>query len=153
MQVSDHNCSLIINKRRKQMPINAFATGRIQGVLGTFVDAVNAFNDNDWDTYKNYLDQNVVAYNLSVIGYTLGRDNVVNYFRGISDPKDKLNLQFQPTPNITWFPSVYPQSVWGVALWTHKANGHVLVPINYEFQFYPGSFLLTSVWAQHLIGD
>jgi hypothetical protein len=43
------------------MPINVFATERIQGVLGTFVGAVNAFNDNDWDTYSQYLDENVVA--------------------------------------------------------------------------------------------
>jgi hypothetical protein len=136
------------------MAINAFATWRIQGVLGTFVEAVNAFNDNDWDTYRQYLDQNVVAYNLSVVGYTTGRDNVTNYFRGISDTKDKLSLQFQPTNDITWFPSVYPVGVRGCALWTHKANGHVKVHIRYEFLFYPGeSFLLTSIWAQHLVGD
>jgi hypothetical protein len=136
------------------MPVNSFATARIQGVLGTFVGALNAFNDNDWDTYKKYLDQNVVAYNLSVVGYTRGRDNVADYFRGISDPKNKLNLQFQPTNDITWFPSVFPLAVRGIALWTHQANGHVRVPINYEFQFYPGdSFLLTSIWATHLIGD
>jgi hypothetical protein len=136
------------------MTINAFAFGRIQGVLGTFVGAVNAFNDNDWDAYKKYLDQNVVAYNLSVFGYTIGRDNVADYFGSISDPNDKLSLQFEPTNNITWFPSVFPLSVWGVARWTHKASHHVQVPIRYEFQFSPGeSFLLTAVWAQHLIGD
>jgi hypothetical protein len=136
------------------MPINVFATERIQGVLGTFVGAVNAFNDNDWDTYSQYLDENVVAYNLSVVGYTTGRDNVTNYFRDISDHKDKLALQFQPTNDITWFPSVFPLAVRGVALWTHKASHHIRVSIKYEFQFSPGeSFLLTSVWAQHLIGD
>ena len=136
------------------MPIIGFATLRIQGVLGTFVNSVNAFNNNDWDKYKNYLDPNVVAYNLSVVGYTIGKDNVANYFSVISDPKNNLNLQFQPTNDITWFPSIYPLGVRGVALWTHKANGHVKVPIRYEFLFYPGeSFLLTSIWAQHLVGD
>jgi hypothetical protein len=130
-----------------------FATTRIQGVLGTFVGAVNAFNDNDWDAYKQYLDQNVVAYNLSVVGYTLGREAVVDYFKGITDPKDKLALQFQPTNDITWYPSVFPLAVRGVARWTHKASHHVRVRINYDFQFYPGSFLLTSIWATHLIGD
>jgi hypothetical protein len=135
------------------MPINVFATTRIQGVLGTFVGAVNAFNDNDWDAYKQYLDQNVVAYNLSVVGYTLGREAVVDYFKGITDPKDKLALQFQPTNDITWYPSVFPLAVRGVARWTHKASHHVRVRINYDFQFYPGSFLLTSIWATHLIGD
>jgi hypothetical protein len=136
------------------MTIKPFAAERIQGVLGTFVDATNAFNDNDWDAYKQYLDQNVVAYNLSVPGYTIGRDTVTNYFRDISDPKDKLALQFEPTNDITWFPSVFPLAVRGVARWTHKASHHERVPIRYEFQFSPGeSFLLTSVWAQHLIGD
>jgi hypothetical protein len=136
------------------MAIDVFASERIQGVLGTFVGAVNAFNDNDWDAYQQYLDQDVVAYNLSVIGYTRGRGRVTDYFRGISDPEDKLALQFHPTNNITWFPSVFPLSVRGVARWTHKANGHVRVRIKYEFQFSPGdSFLLTAVWAQHLIGD
>lgn len=135
------------------MAINAFATGRIEGVLGTFVGAVNAFNDNDWDAYRQYLDQNVVAYNLSVPGYTIGGDNVTNYFRNISDPKDILALQFEPTNDIVWFPSVFPLSVRGVARWTHKASHHVRVHIRYEFQFAPGSFLLTAVWAQHLIGD
>jgi len=136
------------------MKINPFASARIQGVLGTFVGAVNAFNDNNWDAYKNYLDQNVVAYNLSVFGYTIGRDTVTDYFRSISDPKDNLSLQFDPTNDITWFPSIFPLSVRGVARWTHKASHHIQVPIRYEFQFAPGeSFLLTSVWAQHLIGD
>jgi hypothetical protein len=136
------------------MTINRFSAARIEGVAGTFFGAVDAFNDNDWDAYKQYLDGNVVAYNLSVLGYTIGRDNVCNYFRGISDPKDKLALQFEPTNHIQWFPNGYPLSVWGVARWTHKASHHVRVPINYEFQFYPGeSFLLTSVWGQHLSGD
>ena len=127
---------------------------RLQGVLGTFVDAVDAFNKNDWDLYKTFLDPNAVAYNLSVPGYTIGRDNIADYFRSISDPKDPSSLQFAPTNNITWFPSVYPLSVRGVARWTHKASHHVRVPIRYEFQFAPGeSFLLTAVWAQHLIGD
>jgi len=28
------------------------------------------------------------------------------------------------------------------------------VPIRYKCQFYPGeSFLLTSIWGQHLVGD
>jgi hypothetical protein len=125
---------------------------RLQGVLDTFVDAVAAFNNNDWDTYKAFLDENAVAYNLSVFGYTQGRDKIAAYFRGISDgnPSD---LQFVPTNNITWFPSSFPLSVGGVALWTHKASHHVKVSINYEFQFNPGNFLLTSVWAEHLIGD
>jgi hypothetical protein len=135
------------------LTITKFADDRIQGVLGTFVGAVNAFNDNDWDAYKEYLDQNVVAYNLSVFGYTIGSDKVTEYFRSISDPKHKLYLQFEPTNDITWFPSVFPLSVRGVALWTHRASNHDRVPIRYEFQFYPGSFLLTSIWAQHLIGD
>jgi hypothetical protein len=136
------------------MTINRFAVARIEGVAGTFFGAVDAFNKNDWDAYKQYLDENVVAYNLSVIGYTPGRDAVAAYFSRISDPKDKLALQFEPTNDINWFPSGYPLSVWGVALWTHKASHHVRVPINYQFQFYPGdSFLLTAVWAQHLIGD
>ena len=131
-----------------------FVAERIQGVLGSFVGATNAFNDNDWDAYQRYLDPNVVTYNLSVPGYTMGSDNVTDYFRGISDPDDKLALQFKPTNAITWFPSVFPLSVRGVALWTHKANHHVRVSIKYEFQFSPGeSYLLTSVWAQHLIGD
>lgn len=136
------------------MIINTFATDRIDGVLGTFVGSVNAFNNNDWDVYKEYLDQNVVAYNLSVPGYTIGKDTVTNYFRGISDPKDKLALQFEPTNNIVWFPSVFPLAVRGVARWTYKASHHARVPIRYEFQFSPGeAFLLTAVWAQHLIGD
>jgi len=136
------------------MGVNWFATQRIQGVLGTFVGAVDAFNNNDWNTYTKYLDQNVVAYNLSVIGYTLGRDNVAQYFHEISDPTDILSLQFQPTNDITWSPSVYPLGVCGVALWTHKASGHVGVRIRYKFQFYPGEpFLLTSIWGQHLVGD
>jgi hypothetical protein len=134
------------------MPVNSFATARIEGVLGTFSGALEAFNSNDWDKYKQYLDQNAVAYNLSVPGYTLGRDAVVDYFKGITT-KNKLDLQFQPTNDITWYPSVFPLAVRGVALWTHKANNHVRVPINYDFQFYPGSFLLTSIWATHLIGD
>jgi len=136
------------------MPIKVFAVGRIEGVLGTFVGAVNAFNDNDWDAYGQYLDQNVVAYNLSEFGYTMGRGNVTDYFRRISDPQDRLSLQFEPTNDITWFPSVFPLSVRGVARWTHKASHHVRVRIRYEFQFAPGeSFLLTAVWGQHLIGD
>ena len=60
------------------MTIKPFAAERIQGVLGTFVDATNAFNDNDWDAYKQYLDQNAVAYNLSVPGYTIGRDTIAD---------------------------------------------------------------------------
>jgi len=92
--------------------------------LGRFVGAVDAFNKNDWNPYKQYLDHNVVAYNLGVIDYTQGRDNVVNYFSGISDPKDPLSLQFEPTNDITWFPSVYPLGVRGSTLWTHKASGH-----------------------------
>jgi len=136
------------------MGVNWFATSRIQGVLGTFVSAVDAFNNNDWNAYAKYLDQNVVVYNLGVIGYTLGRDNVVQYFANISDPNDKLNLQFQPTNDITWSPGNYPLGVRGVALWTHKASGHVGVPIRYKCQFYPGeSFSLTSIWGQHLVGD
>src|ERR1700760_638605 len=136
----------------KPMKLSAFGAKRIDGVLGTFVEATNAFNENDWNTYSKSLDQNVVAYNLSVPGYTMGIDNVVDYFRGISTA-DKLDLQFAPTNDITWFPSIFPLSVQGSALWTHKASHHVRIPINYEFQFSPGSFLLTSIWAEHLIGD
>jgi hypothetical protein len=129
-----------------------FSAERIQGVVGTFVDATNAFNDNDWDKYAQYLDQNVVAYNLSKPGYTPGSSNVTDYLRRISTG-NKLDLQFEPTNDITWWPGPYPLSVRGVALWTHKASNHVRVPIKYKFQFYPASFLLTAVWAQHLIGD
>ena len=129
------------------------AAKQIQGVLGTFAGATAAFNNNDWDAYEQYLDKNVVAYNLSVPGYTIGSGPVTNYFRSISTGNN-LDLQFQPTNEITWFPSVFPLSVRGVALWTHQASHHVQIPINYEFQFSPGgSFLLTAVWAQHLIGD
>jgi hypothetical protein len=129
-----------------------FAAKRIQGVVGTFVDATNAFNDNDWNTYAQYLDQNVVAYNLSLPGYTIGSVNVTGYFLSISTGNN-LDLQFEPTNDITWWPGPYPLSVRGVALWTHKASHHVRVPIRYEFQFSPASFSLTAVWAQHLIGD
>jgi hypothetical protein len=136
----------------KLLATTLFAVERMEGVLGTFVDATNAFNENDWDTYAQNLDQNVVAYNLSVPGYTIGSHDVTEYFRGISTGNN-LDLQFVPTNDITWWPGPYPLSVRGVALWTHKASHHVRVPIKYEFQFSPGSFSLTSVWAQHLIGD
>jgi hypothetical protein len=127
---------------------------RFEGVLETFVNAVNAFNDNDLNRYQTFLDPNAVAYNLSVVGYTTGRDKIVEYFRSISEPGNPSSLQFVPTNNITWFPGMYPLSVKGVALWTHKSSHHVRVPIKYAFQFYPGnSFLLTSVWGQHLEGD
>jgi hypothetical protein len=130
-----------------------FAAKRIQGVVGTFVDATNAFNDNDWDTYAQYLDEDVVAYNLSVPGHTNGSIKVTEYFRRISTGNN-LDLQFEPTNDITWWPGPYPLSVRGVALWTHKDSHHVRVPIKYKFQFSPGeSYLLTAVWAQHLVGD
>jgi hypothetical protein len=132
------------------MILAPLVSARLEGVLGTFVSAVDAFNKNNWDLYKTFLDQNVVAYNITSLGFATGRDNVANYFRSISDPKDPSNLQFQPTNNINWFPPVYPLSVQGIALWTNKPHGHLRVPIKYEFQFSPGdSFLLTSVWAQH----
>lgn len=126
---------------------------QVQGVLGTFNNATDAFNKNDWPTYGNYLDNDVVAYNLSQPGYTVGKSNVIAYFKSISTgtPAD---LQFDPTNEITWFPSVYPLAVQGVAKWTHTASHHVKVPINYAFQFSPAKgFLLTVIWAQHLIGD
>jgi hypothetical protein len=115
-------------------------------VLGTFVGATQAFNDNDWKEYEKYLDQNVVAYNLGAAGYTIGKGPVTQYFSDISTGNN-LDLQFDPTPEITWFPSLFPLSVRGFARWTHTAAGHIGVRIKYEFQFYPGSFLLTSVWA------
>ena len=122
----------------KLLATTLFAAKRIEGVVGTFVDATNAFNANDWDAYALYLDQNVVAYNLSVVGYTIGSINVTNYFRSISTGNN-LDLQFEPTNDIAWWPGPYPLSVRGVALWTYKASHHVRVPIKYKFQFSPGS--------------
>lgn len=129
-----------------------FTVQRIQGVADAFIDATNAFNANNWNSYADYLDQNVVVYNLSKPGHTVGRTLVIDYFRGISTG-NPLDLQFAPTNDINWFPNGYPLAVKGVALWTHVASHHIKVPIHYECQFYPGSFLLTSIWAQHLIGD
>jgi hypothetical protein len=132
------------------MNLAPVVSARLQGVLGTFVSAVEAFNNNDWALYKTFLDQNVVAYNITSLGFVTGRDNVANYFQSISDPKLPSNLQFVPTNIINWFPPIYPLSVYGIALWTHAAHGHIRVRIQYDFQFSPGdSFLLTSVWAEH----
>jgi len=123
---------------------------RLGGVFGTFIKAVNAFNENDWEKYKAQLDPDVVAYNITVLNYVQGRDKVADYFKSISDPNDKTSLQFDPTKTMAWFPHVFPLSVDGVAKWTHKANGHIRVPIKYKFFFSPsGTFLLTAVWAQH----
>ncbi|MBV9288179.1 MAG: hypothetical protein JO288_10205 [Hyphomicrobiales bacterium] len=126
------------------------ASARFGGVLGTFIESVNAFNDNDWDKYQTQLDENVVAYNITRLNYVQGSRNVADYFRSISDPNDKKALQFAPTKIITWFPELYPLSVEGIAKWTHKADGHIRVPIKYKFFFSPAdSFLLTAVWAEH----
>jgi hypothetical protein len=132
------------------MAIHKIASNRVESVATTFANSVDAFNANNWDEYKKYLDRNAVAYNISVLGYTIGRDEIADYFKSISDPNDPENLQFVPTNIIRWFPSVYPLSVRGVALWTHRAHGHVRAPIRYEFQFAPGDdHLLTAVWSQH----
>jgi len=112
--------------------------------VATFVQAVNAFNDRNWRHLEKLLDENVVVYNISNVAYVIGRKKAMEYFENIRDPEN-----FQPTNNISWFPSVYPLSVRGIALWTHQAHGHVNAPINYEFQFAPATFLLTSLWASH----
>lgn len=122
----------------------AAVSARIQGILNTFINAVNAFNIQDWNNYEKCLDDYVVAYNVDHVNYLSGKKDVMDYFRGIKDPE-----YFEPTNDLTFFPPVYPLSARGVALWTHKADGHVKVPIKYEFQFYPGNFLLTSLWAEH----
>ena len=126
---------------------------RIQGVWENFLGVVEAFNDNDWNAYQQYLDENVVVYNLGVVGYTIGRKDVTNYFRGIST-QNKLDLQFWPFNDITLFPGTFPYSVRGRAYWTHQASNHIEIPIRFECQFAPGqSSLLTAVWAEHLVGD
>jgi hypothetical protein len=120
-------------------------SARIQGVGQAFYDACNAFNKPDYATYLNFLDPNVVVYNVSSVNYILGRANAkTQWLDKIKDPE-----LFVPTNEISFFPLTYPLSVRGVALWTHKASGHVKVPIHYEVQFAPGSFLITSVWAEH----
>ena len=126
---------------------------RIRGVWETFLGVVEAFNDNNWDAYQNYLDENVVVYNLGVIGYTIGKQAVTDYFRGIST-QDPLDLQFWPFNAIDLFPGTFPYSVRGRAYWTHNASNHVEVPIRYEIQFAAGhSSLVTAVWGEHLVGD
>ena len=126
---------------------------RMRDVWGTFLGVVEAFNENDWNAYEQYLDENVVVYNLGVVGYTIGKVNVTNYFRGIST-QNNLDLQFWPFNEINLFPGTFPYSVRGRAYWTHKASHHVEVPIRYECQFAAGrSSLLTAVWAEHLVGD
>jgi hypothetical protein len=112
-------------------------------MLNTFVKAVNAFNSQNWNDCANCLDENVVAYNIGRFNYLTPKKAVMDYFRGVKDPE-----YFEPTNDLTLFPPVYPLSARGVALWTHQAAGHVKVPIKYEFQFNPGNFLLTSLWAQ-----
>ena len=92
--------------RKTQLSFQRSAV-RMRDVLGDVLRLVDAFNKNDWDAYQQYLDQNVVAYNLGARLHNRQR-NVTNYFRGISDPKDKLALQFGPTNDITWFPGVFP---------------------------------------------
>jgi len=125
-------------------PYTKAVSARTFGVAETFFDAVNAFNSQNWPALLNFLDQYVVIYNVSQVHYITGIGAAQKYFEGITDPEI-----FQPTNQITFFPTIYPLSVRGVALWTHQAHGHVNVPINYEFQFSPGGFLLTSLWAQH----
>jgi hypothetical protein len=122
---------------------------QMQCAASTFFNATQAFNNNNWDQYAQYLDEYAVAYNITTVGIVRGRDNIKQYFRGISDPKDVTALQFELTNDINWFPPPFPLRVWGKALWTHKAHGHIKVPIKYECQFYPGNCLLTMIWAQH----
>jgi hypothetical protein len=56
-------------------------------------------------------------------------------------------LNFGLTNQVSFFPPVYPLSVRGVALWTNEVHNHFDVPIQYEFQCAPLTFLLTSLWA------
>jgi hypothetical protein len=127
------------------IPFNFDVTStRTHGVAETFFDAVHAFNNQKWPALLKLLDQNVVVYNVSNVNYILGYAAAQKYFEGITDPET-----FAPTNQITFFPTIYPLSVRGVALWTHAAHGHVNVPIQYEFEFAPATFLITSMWAQH----
>jgi len=118
-------------------------TGRLTGVWQTFADAVNKFNDHQWNDYRELLDENAVAYNLSTVDYLTGRNNIVDYFRNHFG-----NARFDPTNEFDFFPPVYALSVRGKAKWTHPP-AHDKAPIRYEFQFAPGTFLLTSLWATH----
>jgi hypothetical protein len=130
------------------LAVNMFNAGlaHSQNVAETFINAVNMFNAQNWADLRQLLDPDVVVYNISAVAYVLGRDAAMRYFESL--PKEDPP-QFDPTNQISFFPTVYPLSVRGVALWTHKQHGHVNAPIKYEFQFEPRSFLITSLWAQH----
>lgn len=125
-------------------PFNNLTMSRTLGIGDTFFGAKDAFNKQDWDAVENYLDPYVVVYNISNVAYIAGRDNVMNYFRSITDQE-----LFEPTNDIDFLPAVYPLRVTGVALWTHSAHHHVRVPIHYDFGFAPNSFLITYMWAAH----
>jgi hypothetical protein len=118
-------------------------TARLTGVWQTFADAVNKFNAHQWDDYGALLDENAVAYNLHTVDYLRGRQNIVDYFRN-----HFANATFDATNVFDFFPPVYALAIRGIAEWTHPPD-HNKAPIRYEFQFAPGTFLLTSVWAAH----
>ncbi len=128
--------------------VNTFTAGlqHTQNVVQTFINSVNLFNHQKWADLEKLLDPYVVVYNISSLAYVQGRDAALQYFDSLPtvDP-----VQFDPTNQISFFPSVFPLSVRGIALWTHRQHGHVNVPIRYEFQFAPGNFLIASLWAQH----
>jgi hypothetical protein len=128
--------------------VNTFRAGlaHTQTVAETFISAVNAFNAQKWDVVETLLHPDVIVYNISSVAYVSGLDAAMKYFDSL--PKQDP-AQFDPTNQMTFFPTVYPLSVRGVALWTHKQHGHVNAPIKYEFQFEPRTFLITSLWAQH----
>jgi hypothetical protein len=131
--------------------VNTFGAGlhHTQNVAQTFINAVNLFNSQNWDEYIKLLDPDVVVYNISSVAYVQGREAVRRYLDTLPKAPKEDPVQFDPTNNVSFFPTVYPLSVRGIALWTHRQHGHVNAPIEYEFQFAPRTFLFTSVWAQH----
>ena len=95
--------------------VSTFRAGlaHTQTVAETFINAVNAFNAQKWDVVKTLLHPDVIVYNISSVAYVSGLDAAMKYFDSL--PKQDP-VQFDPTNQMTFFPTVYPLSVRGVAL-------------------------------------
>ena len=53
-------------------PFNNLTATRLLGVGDTFFAAKDAFNTKNWGALVNYLDPNVVVYNISNVAYKRG---------------------------------------------------------------------------------
>src|SRR6476620_12448269 len=104
---------------------------RATQLVETFLAAIDAFNDDDFDTYEKLLHKDVVLFHMHDLDEDpiVGKAFVLKYMEEYSDEYEAI---FKPIGSISF--DEYGGIVSGVAVWIVKKDGdYQSIKVNYRF--------------------